>query len=287
MKRLPPMSLMARSLMYFSSMPPLSTASVAATKCPMQPPKKMPTGFLAVAKVMVASMDRSPHSARKMSTAKRNTSTTELAEFFAFFNSSLIWHSASPFSSLHSSSAGFETPVSRKDWMPKRSMRKAAATRIRIASPTCKVSFLSITPMLVLTSIITHKANCELRRANILLLRMARIMVRKNVLSPSSLTIIVANASPAPKKTVGVDRPIARLATRFSEEDDWNRGCRWKTYRLGGTTHHALESSTAAKQRELKLETSKTARMQSNSFPNCRRRSFPMSRQPCWTLSGH
>mmetsp|Transcript_20031 Transcript_20031/g.35648 ORF Transcript_20031/g.35648 Transcript_20031/m.35648 type:complete len:222 (+) Transcript_20031:92-757(+) len=199
MKSTPPMTLTALSLTYFSSRPPLSTASKAATVCPMQPPRTTPIGLRVAASVTVANMDLSPHSARKIKTEKRNQSMTKDCDFDLLSWDS-ISHSASSCAPLHSGPTSSFDSRSRKDWMPKKIMSKPAASRTQASRIRLDGRLLSITPMEALSPVITQSAESAEESARIRPLRIASIMVRKKVLSPISLMRIVVRASPIPLK---------------------------------------------------------------------------------------
>mmetsp|Transcript_37428 Transcript_37428/g.84492 ORF Transcript_37428/g.84492 Transcript_37428/m.84492 type:complete len:272 (+) Transcript_37428:224-1039(+) len=140
-------------------------------------------------------MERSPHSARKIRREKRIQSKTNGAPLF--FSSALsMSHSASPSGLSHSSEAG---DLSRRDCTPNKIISSPAATLTHICwFPKYCGKLLSVNPMVALMPVITHSAERHETTARARPLRMARIMVRKKVLSPISLTKIVAKASPMP-----------------------------------------------------------------------------------------
>mmetsp|Transcript_96715 Transcript_96715/g.273208 ORF Transcript_96715/g.273208 Transcript_96715/m.273208 type:complete len:317 (+) Transcript_96715:54-1004(+) len=211
MKSTPPTMRMLRSLIYFSRKPPLTTAKVAARKCPMHPPTKTPNGLRAAAKATVASIDRSPHSARKIKTENRIQSQND--DLPPFFNALSISHSASS-RSLHSSLMSSTFARSKSDCTPKTIISAAAAKFTTGKLPRCCGTLLNITPMVALRHVISQSAVCEDTIARTRPLRTARIIVRKKVLSPISLMKIADKASPMPLKSgLRTGACVARAAT--------------------------------------------------------------------------
>lgn len=80
-KSTPPISRALRSEMYFPRNEPPTTAIIEATRWPEIPPTITPNGLLAAARATVASIDLSPHSARKIKLEVSATTRTPVEDF--------------------------------------------------------------------------------------------------------------------------------------------------------------------------------------------------------------